>query len=228
MTTILMDKILGDQRTHTYNMKNDNEVILENLEYNFLDDITVTAQGNTVSIAFCGIQTILKFTNISDLNAISLIVHDTTIGGYTGTFKTLFEDAHDSYLYTINKNTITGTVFNDTITVTDEMLDDKFKAKNIGFNITSDKGDDSISATSYNDTITGGAGTNIINLSTTTAFGDDVVTLTEGEKLEFKLDRTDDYTNTETKGNDLVITVYDSTETKTDEHKKALLQSKTI
>ena len=107
--------------------------------------------------------------------------------------------------------TVKGTNFNDVIDVAEYSVAQSGKKKNKGLTIKAYSGNDNISGTVGNDKITGGAGANVINLSTTNSFGNDTVVLTKGENLKFVLDIQDDkgsYIEYGLSGKNLVIKVY--------------------
>ena len=91
---------------------------------------------------------------------------------------------------------------------------------NKGVTINSGLGYDIITGSDFNDKITGGKGTNIINVYTTKNFGDDEVVLTKGENLKIQLDDFEyseledknvyQYVKVEFLKNDLKISVYSS------------------
>lgn len=79
-----------------------------------------------------------------------------------------------------------------------------------GVTINTGLGDDEITGSAYNDTITGGAGENVVYLSTDNTFGEDSYYLSEDEttlKLKLNGENAGDY-DTKVIGNDLVVTVY--------------------
>ena len=84
----------------------------------------------------------------------------------------------------------------------------------IGATINAGAGDDTIQGSVYNDTITGGEGTNLYLIDTEHGFGTDTIYMTEGEKLHFKLlasgDNTANIDNLDLRfsGNDLCVDVY--------------------
>ena len=176
-----------------------------------LDEFDVTTDGSKLYFKKGGntIATISKFTGLkySKLSSESKYTTDLISGmvEYTGT-------------HTISsKKKVTGTNYNDTFNYTTyepASLEDITNKR--GLTINAGKGNDIITGSKYTDKITGGAGVNVINLSTTNKFGDDEVVLTKGEKLIFKLDTnvancTDDfdgYVTNEIVGNDLKLTVY--------------------
>ena len=138
-----------------------------------------------------------------------------------------------SHEYTENSNyTYIGTRFDDKIDAENAGQVIKYKKKKvknktvttavetgIGVNINAGDGNDTITGSQYDDTITGGKGDNIINLSVTNKFGNDTVYLSENEVLKLTLDSTvatQNYTEYEVSGNDLIITVYDKLNTAED------------
>lgn len=211
MPTIDMSKILGDQKTHTYNLKTDHDVVLTELETTFLDSVDVKISGNTLTMTFLGIQTHLKFTNIPNLSTISLNVYHEE--GYhhndylNKTFQNLVDDL-DVDTWTVSKNKATGSDFDDII-----VMNDPTEYSN-GYSINANGGDDEITGTEFADTITGGAGQNTINLYTKENFGDDTVVLTKGEKLTLLVkdldagDTYEEFTTAGFVGKDLVVDVY--------------------
>ncbi len=84
----------------------------------------------------------------------------------------------------VKKQSFTTTVFNDTVDLTGFQAEDAKAGYYIkkGFNVKTDKGNDTITGSVLNDTITAGAGSNTIN-SVATDFGDDVINLTKNEAL---------------------------------------------
>ena len=111
--------------------------------------------------------------------------------------------------------TVTGTNFNDIINVSEYKVATSGSKKGKGLTVKALNGNDKITGTTGNDTIIGGLGTNIIYLSTTEPFGNDVVTLTKGEKLHFYVDMKDEKGSNieyEIQGKNLIITVYDDVE----------------
>jgi len=118
----------------------------------------------------------------------------------------------------ITKSTIQGTVFNDTVDLSefteDELVDSKNKALK-SITIKTDKGNDTITGSIINDNITGGAGENTLNftdysdkIAADSAYGDDIYNLTSGETLNLAYAGTDRESNLSYAkvGNDIVIT----------------------
>ena len=114
--------------------------------------------------------------------------------------------------FTPKKGVVTGTVFSDTITTN---LETPGK-NNKGLTINAGKGNDTITGTSYNDIISGGAGVNTINFDFVSGFGSDKVQLTKGETVKLNITKganedipvvveADELTYTKS-GNHLVIT----------------------
>jgi len=118
---------------------------------------------------------------------------------------------HDLNITTSSK--LTATAFNDVIDLSDYTKDDlkEDKNKNLkGFNINAGTGNDIITGSVGNDTIKAGLGSyNEIHFDATKKIGDDVINLTKGEKtkLIFKDDVSGQF-KFETKGKDVLITVY--------------------
>ena len=83
------------------------------------------------------------------------------------------------------KGTVTGTIFSDTINM--ENLTANSGKNNKGLKIKGGKGNDVITGTQYNDTITGGVGANVINYDFGKISGEDTIKLTKGEKLTLNL-----------------------------------------
>lgn len=113
--------------------------------------------------------------------------------------------------FTPKKGVVTGTVFSDTITTN---LETPGK-NNKGLTINAGKGNDTITGTSYNDIISGGAGVNTINFDFTTGFGADKIKLTKGETVDLNMTKDEEGTpilvaaselNYTKSGNHLVIT----------------------
>ena len=126
-------------------------------------------------------------------------------------------DLNPSIAFDINKKgVISGTQFSDVIQVakTEDDIKKVFKnfgKKDKGLTINAGSGSDTISGTKYNDTISGGAGENVINFDFASGFGKDVVKLTKGENLTLNFkngDTTLSYSvlTYEKIGNNLVIT----------------------
>ena len=126
-------------------------------------------------------------------------------------------DLNPSIAFDINKKgVISGTQFSDVIQVakTEDDIKKVFKnfgKKDKGLTINAGSGSDTISGTKYNDTISGGAGENVINFDFASGFGKDVVKLTKGENLTLNFkngDTTLSYSDLtyEKIGNNLVIT----------------------
>lgn len=129
---------------------------------------------------------------------------------------TLIENIDENYISTYKKGSLVGTNDNDIIRadLSDYQPTGKNNIKaNKGLTISARNGDDVITGTQYNDKISGGSGTNIINLSTQNDFGKDTVTLTKNEHLKLLLDiegsNADEYLNYYIKGKNLVIEVFD-------------------
>ena len=107
------------------------------------------------------------------------------------------------------KGVVTGTVFSDTINKNE--IENPYKKAENGLTINAGYGNDDITGTQFNDTISGGYGKNTINFDFSTKFGKDKIKLTKTEQLnlainnnESKIDITDlTYTK---KGNKLIIT----------------------
>lgn len=128
---------------------------------------------------------------------------------------TLIENIDENYISTYKKGSLVGTNDNDIIRadLSDYQPTGKNNIKaNKGLTISARNGDDVITGTQYNDKISGGSGTNIINLSTQNDFGKDTVTLTKNEHLKLLLDiegsNADEYLNYYIKGKNLVIEVF--------------------
>lgn len=116
-------------------------------------------------------------------------------------------------LNTTTSSKLTATAFNDVINLSDYTKDDleEDKNKNLkGFNINAGTGNDIITGSVGNDTISAGLGSyNEIHFDATKKTGDDVINLVKGErtKLIFKDDVSGQF-KFETKGKDVLITVY--------------------
>ncbi|MBQ3641796.1 calcium-binding protein, partial [bacterium] len=112
------------------------------------------------------------------------------------------------------KGKVSGSKYNDELNFSDSEV---YKS---ALNISAGAGNDTITATALDDTITGGSGTNIINVYTDPSkkFGNDTVVLTKGENLQIRLadmeyseeegNETWGFVNTEFEGKDLKIKVY--------------------
>ena len=84
------------------------------------------------------------------------------------------------------KGVVSGTVFSDTINM-DNVLTAPLNSKNKGLTINSGRGNDIITGTQYNDTISGGKGINTYNYDFGVISGQDVIKLTKGETLKLNL-----------------------------------------
>jgi len=119
--------------------------------------------------------------------------------------------AHDLNITTSSK--INATAFNDVIDLSNYTKDDlkEDKNKNLkGFNINAGTGNDVITGSVGNDTISAGLGSyNEIHFDVTKKIGDDIINLVKGEKtkLIFKNDVLGQF-KFEIKGKDALITVY--------------------
>ena len=105
-------------------------------------------------------------------------------------------------------STVTGTAFNDTIDLSDV---DAGTAAHLGlkkgFAIKGGDGNDDITGSALDDTITGGKGTTTVYANAYDGFGNDTIKLTNSEKFTATIDADDiDYT---IDGKDIVATAYD-------------------
>lgn len=107
------------------------------------------------------------------------------------------------------KGVVTGTVFSDTINKSE--IENPYKKAENGLTINADYGNDDITGTQFNDTISGGYGKNTINFDFSTKFGKDKIKLTKTEQLNLAINNSEseiditDLTYTK-KGNNLIIT----------------------
>ena len=136
---------------------------------------------------------------------------------YTGdTLNTfLYDLKNDITKYNAKKLTVTGSFLDDTIDFSDESLYVPTAAnlkKNKGLTINAGDGADTITGTKYNDTITGGAGVNTVDIDVTKNFGNDTYKLTKGEKLNIVTNGDVTYKK-DSKGN-VVITAESSGQSK--------------
>ena len=180
-----------------------------------LDGIDVTTDGKNLYFKK-GETVIAKISNFTGLKYSKLgsetnYTTDLISGGvgYTGT-------------YSVKKKTVTGSNYNDTLNYIDYPLSTEDKLANKGLTINGGKGNDTITGTPYRDTITGGAGTNTINISVKSdkKFGNDTVVLTKGENLRLMLDVDKDdlgyasnnflaeHLFVKDSGNDVIIEIY--------------------
>lgn len=174
---------------------------------------SIDASGNNLILNCEDTQGEYKITlkNCTTLATINVSVNNDSYS-YTG-------DSLNTFLYTYKnditkynkKLTVTGSFLDDTIDFSDENLYVPTAAnlkKNKGLTINAGGGVDTITGTKYNDTITGGAGVNTVNIDITQNFGNDTYKLTKGEKLNIVTNGDVEYTK-DSKGN-VVITADDN------------------
>ena len=190
----------------TYNMKGVTQLNIKTTGgAGFLDGITaVTASGSTLFVTFNGKK--VKFTNLSDVNTAKIsavgpdgIYYDKTISAFY--FEGKFGNGNKTWLSKPSATSVTGTVFDETIDVSNAYVPTaKNLKKKVGVTINGGAGNDTIRGTQYNDTIngsdgndtiratlgndtiTGGKGTNTVQYYSTD-FGNDTIKLTKGETL---------------------------------------------
>ncbi|MBQ3642335.1 hypothetical protein II906_10500, partial [bacterium] len=157
----------------------------------------VNYSGNKkVAINFTGAEDLTGINITSDGNNLYFYKGEDLIGTVTkaSKIKSTKFDADSSYTtdviaklvaytgtYSIKKSKVSGSNYNDTMDFSDSEI-----YKN-GLTVNAGNGNDTITGTVYNDKITGGAGTNIINVYITKNFGNDEVVLTKGENLFIKI-----------------------------------------
>ena len=133
-----------------------------------------------------------KGLTISDYSKLTSIKFDFQTDGRTTSYssfdfiKNNRVDNTETPIITYKKTTMTGmTDYNDYIDASDSGYTPTGKniKKNLGLTINGKKGSDTIIGTRFNDTITGGAGSNKLIYNSET-FGVDTVKLTKGENLE--------------------------------------------
>ena len=193
-----------------YNCKGVNKIDVT-FDSEIEDMYVIRKSGSTVSLNVTNAYK-YNFNNISSLDDIEFKV--TRSAGalqpgqvqFDGTMKELC-DAFETWLP--EKGTkVDGSVFDDNIAF------NGYEGTK-GLTINGKAGDDDITGTEFNDTITGGEGVNTINLFTQKKFGDDVVVLTKGEHLTLKiadlnvLNGYNKYAKVYLNGDNLVVDVYD-------------------
>ena len=199
MATTTIDYNKLTKKSYSYNVKKVDTIILQNFD-DFEGQVdTISASGTTLTVKLNNNKT-LKFTSIPNPNNINFT------GSYTNTMQEFYDATFAASWIPAKGTAVNGSVFDENIDV--HLYEN---AKNKGLTIKSQAGDDNITATKYNDAITGGAGENTIIYDSSffaNGFGDDTVTLTKGETLNITF--TDDYTlsysQAKTKSN-LLVTV---------------------
>lgn len=147
-----------------------------------LKDVTFTFKNyNNVKNVYCkkdGVEKAIKIENYDATNS------------YYDEVMAIIPDIDD--VDKSGSSSVSGSVWDDTINVMNSTYvpkSAKAKKNNTGVNIKSYDGDDEITGTKYNDTITGGKGENTVILaSSEDGFGDDIVNLTKSEILNIELD----------------------------------------
>lgn len=127
------------------------------------DDLLVTVENYFTTVGGTATKSSIKNILLNSRTLPYSIIND-GLYDYNGIFK-------------IKKNTIKGTVFNDTIDLSDP---EKYTPTK-GVTVKSGKGNDTITGSAYNDTIVGGAGENTFVYNA--GSGQDKVKLTSGEDL---------------------------------------------
>lgn len=225
--TVTIDLTKSDSIKPTYNLKGVTDIIfVTNETNNFIERFKkLSASGSTLTVD-TNIDKTIIFTNVSNPEALNIKGQQSDGEGYYYTQiasefynidKFVTARQNDSWIPKKQGTKVNGSTFDDIIDVhTGYNPSDKNKKKNIGLTINSGLGDDKITGTALNDTITGGLGTNNIDYDTNFgAFGNDTIKLTKGEKLNlnFKgIDSVSYYQDTKNK-NDLKITTDNGTVT---------------
>ena len=179
MTTTELKIDVSGKLKASYSLKGKTTLNISGYENSFLDNVeSISASGSTLTLNLTSGKK-LKFTSISNPGNINFV------GDYTKSLQGFFDEVKfaDYRTYAVKNTTISGTVFDDVLNMGawDEPTA-KNKAKNIGLTINSANGNDVITGTKYNDTITGGAGINTVQYAAEN-FGNDTIKLTKGETL---------------------------------------------
>jgi len=129
----------------------------------------------------------LKFTDYS--NIANMTMQYSNINKEKGELYQVLSDKLNYNVTDTTKSSLSGTIFDDVINLADAQyvpIGKKNIKNNTGVTINTGTGNDTITGTKYNDTITGGADINTINIDVTKNFGNDTYKLTKGEKLNIK------------------------------------------
>ena len=167
----------------TYNLKNVSDIYIT-YDSNLEDCLDMSVSGSTLTMKVSGNVVVYKFTNISDSMPIK-VYHSNGTEKFNGTlqeFYSTYDFTPVDYSYTTKKNVITGTALADVIDVHDKTYNGK------GYTINASAGNDTIRGTLKADTITGGAGVNVINY--VKGDGNDVIKLTKNETLTINMSNT--------------------------------------
>ena len=181
------------------------KIVGDNLIFKTTDSKTFTVSGYT------GIKYIK--TDAGNKTSLLDIISDNLVDNTSNPITTLSNQ---------KKRLASGTNYNDKFDFYEYPLSTEDKLANKGLVINGGKGSDIITGTRHQDTITGGAGTNTINISVKSdkKFGNDTVVLTKGENLRLMLDvdiEDLDYSSNynlsehlwvKNSGNDAIIEVY--------------------
>lgn len=222
----------------SYNVKDKSSIMIKTegsysytlAEKDFLESIkSVTASGTTLTLKIS--NKTIKFTNYtSDMIIDAYAVKSPDVHTY-------YSHSLSDFYYFFNKNkqwlpnpsgtSVTGSSFDETIDLSGEskyIPTSKNLTKKIGVTINAAGGNDTITGTKYNDTISGGSGSNIIVINPSLyrdgKFGNDTVKLTKDEDLIIDLRNcTDDIKNDIKKKlsvvkNDLILKINDESTVK--------------
>ena len=159
---------------------------------------SIDASGNNLILNCHDTQGEYKITlkNCTTLATINVSLNN-DFYSYTGdALKKFLDDLKNTIKnYDARKLTVTGSFLNDKIDMTDSgyVAPTSGKNKDKGLTINGGNGDDEITGTNYNDTITGGKGENIIHY--TKGDGNDIINLTQGEQFLLEISGISDITD---------------------------------
>lgn len=215
MSTLTIDMTNLKKVKSSYNLKGKDTLVIKTTgNSGFISGIdSISASNNTLSIKING-KTV-KFTNISEPSTLTIQAYSTETNSiyYEADSQTFYNEFSKNWIPAKNGTKVVASVFDEDIDVSEGYVPtEKNLAKNIGLNINAGAGDDTIKATEYNDTITGGIGTNNIIYSSSD-FGNDIINLTKNEILNITgldftgIDVDDRFKQGENKNkNDLIVT----------------------
>ena len=188
------DNITGGAGENTINYTNINQldgdkITLTKNETLNIDVKGITTDPNNITYKVSGKNLVVTVTDGTDTKSFTINNFGTKdITGVNGNVKLFYGSGENDY---IDLRTTLLDELKITKNYTGTFHADNINAQNAtkGLTINGGAGDDKIVGSKYNDTITGGLGTNTITYSLTNSdFGNDTIKLTKGETLNIVLD----------------------------------------